>query len=111
MRREILKYLHDINQSIESIQDFLGNNQNFDDYKSNKLLKRGIERELEIIGEAINKILKIDSEIEIPDSRRIVDLRNWIIHGYDKIDDVIIWGVILRDIPLLKIQVEKLIKK
>jgi uncharacterized protein with HEPN domain len=111
MQREILKYLHDIKLSIESIQDFLGNNRNFNDYKSNRLLKRGIERELEIIGEATSKILKIDSDIDIPDSRRIIDLRNWIIHGYDRVDDVIIWGIISRDIPLLKTQIEKLIKK
>lgn len=108
MQREILKYLHDINESIVSIQDFLGDNRSFNDYKSNKLLKRGIERELEIIGEAISKILKIDDTINISDSRRIVDLRNWIIHGYDRVDDVIIWGIISRDIPLLKKQIEKL---
>lgn len=111
MQREILKYLHDINESIVSIQDFLGDNRSFNDYKSNKLLKRGIERELEIIGEAISKILKIDDTINISDSRRIVDLRNWIIHGYDRVDDVIIWGIISRDIPLLKKQIEKLIEE
>jgi uncharacterized protein with HEPN domain len=74
-------------------------------------LRRGIERELEIIGEATNRILKIDPNVAISDSRRIVDLRNWVIHGYDKVDDVIIWGILSRDIPLLKKQVNKLIKK
>jgi uncharacterized protein with HEPN domain len=74
------------------------------------LLRRGIERELEIIGEATNWILKIDADIKISESRRIVDLRNWVIHGYDKVDDVIIWGIISRDIPDLKTQVEDLIK-
>ena len=106
MQREILKYLFDIKESIDSIYDFLGDKRDFNDYKANKLLRRGIERELEIIGEATIRILKIDCDIKISNSRRIVDLRNWVIHGYDKVDDVIIWGIISRDIPKLKTQVE-----
>jgi len=108
MQREIQKYLHDILESINSIDEYLGNKRDFVAYQKNKLLRRGIERELEIIGEATNRLLKIDPEISIKDSRRIVDLRNWVIHGYDKVDDVIIWGIISRDIPNLKQQVEKL---
>ena len=69
----------------------MGDNRDFQGYKNNKLLRRGIERKLEIIGEATNRILKIDKNIESSDSRRIVDLRNWVIRGYDKVDDVIIW--------------------
>ncbi len=111
MQRDILKNLLDIQVSINSIYDYLGDKRDFNVYKSNKLLRRGIERELEIIGEATNRILKIDETIDISDSRRIVDLRNWVIHGYDKVDDVIIWGIILRDIPKLKEQVDRLIKK
>ena len=109
MQHEIKKYLFDIKESIDSINDYLGKRRNFHDYLANKLLRRGIERELEIIGEATNRILKIESNIEISDSRRIVDLRNWVIHGYDQIDDVIIWGIISRDIPKLKKQVAKLL--
>ena len=75
------------------------------------MLRRGIERELEIIGEAINRIININPDIEISEARRIVDLRNWVIHGYDKVDDVIIWGIISRDIPKLKTQVERLLDK
>jgi len=105
MQREILKYLHDIKVSIDSIYDFLGDRRDLNVYRTNKLLRRGIERELEIIGEAVNRILKINPSFELSDSRRIVDLRNWVIHGYDKVDDVIIWGIILRDLPGLKNQV------
>jgi uncharacterized protein with HEPN domain len=111
MQREILKYLLDIKESIDSIDDFLKNKRDFNKYKSDKLLRRGIERELEIIGEATSRILKIDDTIEISNSRRIVDLRNWVIHGYDKVDDVIIWGIINRDIPKLKEQVRILLLK
>lgn len=53
------------------------------------MVKRAVERELEIIGEAINRILYIEPDIGISEARRIVDLRNWVIHGYDKVDDEI----------------------
>ena len=111
MQREIRKYLFDISESIDSIMEFLGDERDFNIYKSNKLLRRGIERELEIIGEATNRILNIDPAIEISNARRIVDLRNWVIHGYDKVDDIIIWGIIIKDLPKLKGQIEELIQK
>ncbi len=111
MQREILKYLHDIQESINSIFDYLADKNGFTEYKSNKLLRRGIEWELEIIGEATNRILKLDENIKISGSRRIVDLRNRVIHGYDKVDDVIIWGIVSRDLPKLKEQVVQLIDK
>ena len=108
MQREIRKYLFDIKESIESIDQFLGSERNFAIYMKNKLLRRGVERELGIICEAMSKLLKVDSKIQISSPRRIIDLRNWIIHGYDKVDDVIIWGIITKDIPILKEEVEKL---
>ena len=106
MQLEVKKYLYDIKTSIDSINDYLGDKRDFNTYKSNKLLKRGIERELEIIGEAAGRILKIDTTIAIDDARKIVDMRNWVIHGYDIIDDIVIWGIISKQIPILKKQVE-----
>ena len=82
---------------------------NFSAFKVNKLLKRAIERELEIIGEAAGRILKIDPRFPIEDARKIVDLRNWVIHGYDIVDDVVIWGIISKQLPILKNQVELLL--
>jgi uncharacterized protein with HEPN domain len=109
MQREILKYLLDIQVSINSIFDYLGENRDFNHYKADKLLRRGVERELEIIGEATNRILKIDENIALSDAKRIVRLRNWVIHGYDKVDDTIIWGIVSRDVPLLKTEIEQLL--
>ena len=111
MQLEIQKYLFDIQTSINSINEYLGDKRNFFTYQNNKLLRRGIERELEIIGEAANRILKIDPSVKIDNARKIVDLRNWVIHGYDKIDDVIIWGIVSKQLPLLKIQVDNLLKQ
>jgi uncharacterized protein with HEPN domain len=110
MLLETLTYLHDIQISIESIDEYLGENRNFNVYLSNKLLRRGIERELEIIGEAAKRILKIDPNIPIENAQKIVDLRNWVIHGYDKVDNVIIWGIVSRQLPALKEQVDRLLK-
>jgi uncharacterized protein with HEPN domain len=58
-------YLLDILNSIDSIFEFLGEERNFKQYESNKLLRRAVERELEIIGEATNRILKINPEVDI----------------------------------------------
>ena len=109
MQREVRKYLFDISESIDSIGEYLDDKYDFNIYLNNKLLRRGIERELGIIGEAMSKLLKINSDIKISNPRRIIDLRNWVIHGYDKVDDVIIWSIITRDIPVLKNEIEKLI--
>jgi uncharacterized protein with HEPN domain len=110
MQLEIKKYLFDIKLSIDSINEFIGEKRDFNEYKSNKLLKRAIEREFEIIGEAASRILKIDDQFPLDNARKISDLRNWVIHGYDKIDDVIIWGIISKHLPKLKEQVEELLK-
>ena len=111
MQLDIQKYLFDIQVSIDSVFEYLGDKRDFNNYKTNKLLRRGVERELEIIGEAANRILKIDSTIRIDNAHKIVDLRNWVIHGYDKIDDVIIWGIISKQLPILKEQVDELLKE
>lgn len=110
MNLEVVKYLLDIKNSIDSIEDYIGEKKDFKIYQDNKQLKRAVERELEIIGEALNRILKIDSSIQIENARRIVDLRNWVIHAYDKVDDYIIWGVIVAHLPKLKIEIDLLLK-
>lgn len=109
MKREIKKYLFDIKESIDSINEYLGESKDFFDYQQNKLLRRGVEREIEIIGEAVSRILKLDSEIKIENARKIVDTRNWVIHGYDKVDDVVIWGIISNHLPKLNEAVEMLL--
>jgi uncharacterized protein with HEPN domain len=111
MQRDKLKYLYDIRVSILSIYEYLQDHQSFELYKGNKMLTRAVERELEIIGEAVNNLLRIDPEISIDHSRRIVNLRNWVIHSYDNVDQAIIWVVITRNIPELHTQVDKLIEK
>jgi uncharacterized protein with HEPN domain len=109
MQDNIKKYLYDILVSAKSIFDYLGEKRDFTVYENDKLLRRAVEREFEIIGEATNRILKIDKNFPIENAERIVSLRNYVIHGYDKVDNVIIWGIISRDLPKLKKEVEKLL--
>lgn len=110
MDNEIKKYLFDIQESIASVQKYLGNKRDFKAYLAEKMLRRAVEREFEIIGEALSRIEKLDSTIEISGKRQIIGMRNRVIHGYDKIDNEIIWGIIARHLPILKIEIDNLLE-
>ena len=99
MKNEIKKFLYDIKESIESIENYLGDKRDFKVYQNNKMLRRAVEREFEIIGEAMSRIVKLDENI---------NMRNRVIHGYDKIDDAIVWGTIVRHLPILKKEIQNL---
>ena len=108
MDEKILKSLFDIKLAIEEIDGFLVNEEKtFSNYCKNTLLKRGIERNLEIIGEAVTRILKENAKFEITNSRRIIGLRNQIIHAYDSISDENIWSIVINHLPNLKIEIEE----
>ena len=107
---EIKKFLFDIQESIASIEQYLGDKRDFNVYMGDKMLRRAIEREFEIIGEAMNRIERLDSSLSISSKRQIISMRNRVIHGYDKIDNEIIWGTIVRHLPTLKIEIDLLLK-
>lgn len=108
---KIKKLLFDIFESIESIESYLDEKRDFNVYLRDKMLRRAIEREFEIIGEAMKRIEKIDLTIDISSKKQIISMRNRVIHGYDKIDDEIVWGTIIRHLPILKKEIEILIKQ
>ena|ERR1035438_3923589 len=111
MDREIKTWLFDILNSIEEIESFLPEGQRiFAKYQQELKTRRAIERNLEIIGEAVNRILKKDPQFELSQSRKIVDVRNRIIHGYDVISEELIWGIIINEIPKLKSGIKELLK-
>jgi uncharacterized protein with HEPN domain len=113
-REDINKSLLDIREAIESIDgylsEFLGEKRDFNLYRQKKFLRRSVERELEIIGEAAGRLLLADPDIRIDNARKIVDLRNRIIHGYDKVDDVLIWGILFKHLPKLTEDIDKLLR-
>jgi uncharacterized protein with HEPN domain len=111
MSSDIPKFLFDIQIAIDSIENYLGDKRDFRIYKTNKMLRRAVEREFEIIGEALNRIDKIEPGIAISGKSQIISMRNRVIHGYDKIDDEIIWGIIVKHLPKLKIEIAGLLEK
>jgi len=110
METEIKKYLFDINESIDSIEKYLGGKRDFNIYLADKMLRRAVEREFEITGEAMSRIEKLDSTLNISANKLIISMRNRVIPGYDKIDNEIIWGTIIRHLPTLKIEIESFLK-
>ena len=110
MDLEVKKFLFDIKESIVSIEEYLGDKRDFNIYIADKMLRRAIEREFEIIGEAMSRIGKLDPTIYISGKMQIISMRNRVIHGYDKIDNEIIWGTIVRHLPTLKTEVDNLLR-
>lgn len=107
---EIRSWLYDIVKSIDEIDGFFADiPKDFFLYQSDIKTKRAVERNIEIIGEATNRILQKDSGIQLSNSRKIVDTRNRIIHGYDSVSDDIIWGIVIKHLPLLRAQITQLL--
>ena len=109
MDNYIFAQLFDIKNSIEEIESYFPNGKVFKYYHEDLKTKRAVERNIEIIGEAMSRILKLEPEIIISNSRKIVDARNKIIHGYDEISDDVIWGIVVNNLPVLKTEVENLL--
>lgn len=103
MNPRFLKYILDIESIISEIEEVKNRvENNFINYKEDFLLKRATERQLEIIGEAVRKLKEINPEINLSKATKIIGLRNMISHAYDSIEDELIWGIIQKDIPILK---------
>ena len=110
MDNNIKTWLYDILSSINEIESYyIDTPKIFEIYQNDLRTKRAVERNIEIIGEAMSRILKLDSEIVISNSRKIVDVRNRIIHGYDSVSDDVIWGIVIRNLPVLQKEVEELL--
>jgi uncharacterized protein with HEPN domain len=109
MNEKVLKSLFDIKLAIDEIDSFLPSKKlTYAEYKSNLLLKRAIERNLEIIGEAMNRIIKKDPDFPIKEAYRVIGLRNQIIHAYDSVSDENIWAIIINHLPKLKVEIDQM---
>ena len=110
MKINVKTWLLDIQQSIEEIDEFLGDQRDFSAYQKDVKTKKAVERNLEIIGEAVNRILKADSNFQLENAKNIIATRNRIIHSYDNISDELIWTIVCKELPKLKVQVDNLIE-
>lgn len=111
MDNEVRSWLDDILNAITEIESFFNDSpKDFFKYQKDIKTKRAVERNIEIIGEAMNRILKHEKSLNISNSRKLVDIRNRIIHGYDSVSDDIIWGTIFKYLPVLKNEIEEILK-
>lgn len=109
MTERAKKYLIDLLLAIDLIEQFTTDIQSFEAYQADLKTKSAVERQLGIVGEAVNQFRKIESKHTLDHSRAIVNFRNRLIHAYDNIDDAIVWAIMIRHLPELKQEVKALI--
>lgn len=111
MSRSPEMYLHDVLKAARALQQFSAG-KDFDAYRADTLLRSGVERQFEIIGEALTQLRQLDAGMadKIEGSRQAIGLRNILIHGYTDVDDEIVWRTLLDDLPALKRSVAALMR-
>lgn len=108
--RLIVKYLNDMLDSIVQIESYFEvMPRRFDVYCNTPMMQRAIQMNISIIGEATNKLLKINPDIQITKARKIVDTRNYMIHGYDSVSHDMVWSIVINHLPLLKSEVLRIL--
>ncbi|MBN1647822.1 MAG: DUF86 domain-containing protein [Spirochaetales bacterium] len=110
MQRDIKTYCSDILESIDKIGKFI-EDMSFQKYTENSLVKSAVERQFEIIGESLSRISRYFPQkfSEISNGRNIIDFRNIISHGYDVIEDSIVWDIIKNHLPGLEKEMNNLL--
>ena len=109
MQPKTLKYILDIERAIFEIEAVLERCQRkFEIFDNDAMAIRSMERLLEIIGEAMGKLLASDPTINITDSNRIISLRNRLAHAYDSIVNSVLWAIAIRNVPKLKEELSSL---
>ncbi|MDE5555888.1 MAG: DUF86 domain-containing protein [Muribaculaceae bacterium] len=107
----ILKHLQDVLDAINELEGYFTDfPTRFDLFEKDGLRVCAVERKTEIMGEAINRIRKKDPSFGIPNAKEIINTRNRIIHGYDSVEPEFLWGLVVRHIPELKKDIEKIIE-
>lgn len=109
-RPEVRKYLFDIAEACSLIETFTSG-RSFENYQADPLLRSGVERQFEIAGEALARMLEIEPELApaITDARRIVAFRNRLIHGYASVANEVVWGIVEANLSVLKREVQALL--
>jgi uncharacterized protein with HEPN domain len=110
MTDQARKYLLDILGAIELAERFSADTPTFQSYQNDLKTKSAVERQLEILGEAVNKFSREAPDFQLNNVSQIISFRNRLAHNYDQVDDAIVWAVLKRHLPELKSQVEALFK-
>lgn len=106
MTEKELKYLSDILNAILLIEDFTSSISTFEDYCHDLKTQSAVERQLGIIGEAVNKFEMLESGIPIENARKIVGFRNRLIHAYDAVDASMVWAILKNHLAPLKEEIK-----
>jgi uncharacterized protein with HEPN domain len=109
MTDKAIKYLSDIQQAICLIDDFLKDIERFSAYQSSLKTQSAVERQLGIIGEAVNKFRQEENVVVFNNAQQMVNFRNRIIHSYDNIDVSIVWAILKNHLPVLKKEVDDIL--
>ena len=111
MRLESKTFLEDIRQAVALILDFT-RGKTFNNYENEALLRSGVERQFEIIGEALNRLNRVDSATadQISQARRIIGFRNILVHGYDIVENTVVWDIVEKNIPVLHTEILSLLE-
>jgi uncharacterized protein with HEPN domain len=112
MHPKCLKWLNDIVEGCDVIETAAAG-RSLADYETDRILRSAIERNFEIIGEAFNRIVKLEPSLaeKVPDFRAIISFRNVLIHGYDYVDHSRVWQIIQKDVPPLRDRIAALVKE
>ena len=108
MMEKSKKYLSDILMSIDLIEQFTVDIADFNSYQIDLKTQSAVERQLSIIGEALNQLRKVETDLIIENDIQIIGFRNRLIHAYDSIDNSIVWVIINRHLPKLKEEIHTL---
>jgi uncharacterized protein with HEPN domain len=112
MRPEALKYLYDMQQACRLLAGFVAG-KSFEEYAADALLRSGVERQLTIVGEALNRLTKIEPSLasSVTDARQIIAFRNILVHGYDIVRNDVVWGILETDLAALSRDVDTLLER
>jgi uncharacterized protein with HEPN domain len=112
MERKSPKLLEDIRDAAAFARQAIAG-KSLDEYCNDRLLRQAIERNFEIIGEAVGRLAKADPDLaaRIGQHAQIISFRNLLIHGYDLIDHALVWHVIQHDLPVLEVEVAVLLNE
>ena len=112
MDEYILTYLQDILDAINELESyFVDYPMQFENFEKDFLRRSATERKIEIMGEAMNRILKINPTFTLPNTKEIINTRNRVIHGYDSVTPEFLWGLIIKHIPILKKDIEQILSQ
>lgn len=107
---KLYKSLEDILASIANVELFCSTRpREFQAFCDDLCFRSAVQWEIAIIGEAMNRILKVCPDIPITSARRIVNTRNYLIHGYDSLREDLVWAIVINHLPLLKEEVRRLL--